>query len=201
MAIVDFNTPVGKQLLQNLFAYSRGLYRKLYRGEVNEKGKSFKDYVYQAIDLHLRGKDNYDPEKAPLEYHLKFHVIKRELHNDLPAHVKKEYREGINVDPDELEMVHIIPEPAEEKEPVGDEINFTEYDRKLIFTEIEKEVNGDDVVERIYLAVAHDKFNLSDRSEICEEFDITPSDFDNGKRRFVTILKRVFKKLQLTQTS
>jgi len=67
MAIVDFNTPVGKQLLTNLYAYSRGLYKKLYRGEVNEKGKSYKDYVHDALDLHLRGKDKYDHRKAPLE--------------------------------------------------------------------------------------------------------------------------------------
>ena len=185
----------------NLYAYSRGLYKKLYKGEVNEKGKSYKDYVYQAIDLHLRKKDNYDPDKAPLEYHLKFHVIKRELYNDLPAHVKKEYRESIKkVDQDKLEMMHIIPEPAEEIEPTEAIVDFTDHDRNLIFTEIEKEINGDDVVERIYLAVAHDKFNLSDRSEICEECDITPSDFDNARRRFVTILKRVFKKLGLTET-
>ncbi len=154
MAIVDFNSPVGKQLLMNLYAYSRGLYKKLYKGEVNEKGKSYKDYVYQAIDLHLREKDNYDPHKAPLEYHLKFHVIKRELYNDLPAHVKKEYRESIkNVDPDKLEMMHIVPEPAEEIEPMEATFDFTDHDRHLIFTEIEKEIMGDDIVERIYLAI------------------------------------------------
>ncbi|MBL7871168.1 MAG: hypothetical protein JNM78_06120 [Cyclobacteriaceae bacterium] len=202
MAIVDFNSPIGKQLLKNLYAYSRGLYSELYRAEVNEKGKSYTDYVHQALDMHLRGKDNYDPNQAPLEYHLKFHVIKRELHNDLPTHVKKAYRERIKiVDPDKFEMVHIIPEPAKEKEPAEDILDFTEHDQKLIFSEIEKEINGDDIVERIYLAVAHDKFNLSDRAEICKECDITHSDFDNGKRRFITILKRVFKKLQLTQTS
>lgn len=202
MAIVDFNTPVGKLLLRNLYSYSRGLFNKLYKGEVNEKGKSYKDYVYQAVDMHLRGEDKYDPNGAPLEYHLKFHVIKRELYNDLPAHVKREYRERIKiVDPDKLEMIHIIPEPAKEKEPVEDTLDFTEHDQKLIFSEIEKEINGDEIVERIYLAVAHDKFNLSDRAEISKECDITHSDFDNGKRRFITILKRVFKKLQLTQTS
>ncbi len=201
MAIVDFNTPVGKQLLTNLYAFSRGLFKKLYKGEVNEKGKSYKDYVHDALDMHLRGKDNYDLKKAPLEYHLKFHIIKRELYNDLPAHVKREYKRAKNVDPDKLEMIHIIPEPVEEMEPVDDILNFNEHDQKLIFTEIENEINGDDVVERIYLAVAHDKFNLSDRSEICEECDITPSDFDNGKRRFATILKRVFKKLGLTETT
>jgi hypothetical protein len=202
MAIVDFNTLVGKQLLKNLSAYSRGLFNKLYKGEVNGMGKSYKDYVYQALEMHLRGKDNFDPDKAPLEYHLKFHVIKRELYNDLPAHVKKDYQERIkNVDPEKLEMMHIIPEQTEEKEPVEDILNFTEHDQRLIFTEIEKEINDDDVVEKIYLAVAHDKFTLSDRAEICGEFDISLSHFDNGKRRFVTILKRVFKRLQLTHTS
>jgi len=98
-------------------------------------------------------------------------------------------------------MTHIIPESVEEMEAVDDTVTFSEHDQKLIFTEIENEIAGDDVVERIYLAVAHDKFNLSDRSEICEECEITPSDFDNGRKRFVTILRRVFRKLGLTETT
>lgn len=201
MPIVDFNTPEGKQLLKNLYAYSLGLFNKLYKLEINERGKSYKDYVHQAVELHLREEDNYDPNLAPLEYHLKFHVIKRELYNDLPAHVKKIYKEIKNLDPEKLEMVHISPEPAEKREPIEDILYFTDHDQKILFAEIEKEINGDDVVERIYLAVAHDSFNLSDRSEICKACDIAPSDFDNGKRRFVTILKRVFKKLQPPHTS
>lgn len=202
MGTVDFNSPEGKQLLKNLYAFSRGVYNKLYKKEVNERGKGFMDYVHDALDKHLRGADGYDPSKSPLEYHLKFHVIKQTLFNDLPEDVKRENqaKRKSEVDIALHEMSHITPEPKIAQESTVAEIIglvLSEHDRNLLFTEIEKLIDGDDVVERIYLAVAHERFKISDREEICNECNMSTKDFDNGKRRFVTILTKAFKKLDL----
>ncbi len=196
MATVDFNSPAGEQLLINLYAYSRGLFRQVHDAEVNSKGKSYDDYVDDAVENHLTGADKYDPSRGPVEYFLKFLVIKRNIINDLPFAVRAEYQKSKTLKDGEAEMQRKTPVPLETPE-LTEEFDFLEYDRELLYNEIEKEINGDDVVERIYLAVAHDKYHISDRQELCKDFDIASNDFDNGRRRFVTILKRVFKRIGL----
>lgn len=196
----DFDSDKGKQVLKNLYAFSFDLFKKMYRKEVNERGKSFRDYVHEAIERHLRGKDPHDPTRSPLEYHLKFHVIRRLLYNDLSPAAKREYLRAKNSDAEVEEMLQRISMPTLPGEPSVPEpsiLGLSDYDRELLFKEIEKQIDGDDVVERIYLAVAHEKFNLSDREEICQECRMSHKDFDNGRRRFLTILKRVFNQLQL----
>lgn len=198
MGTVDFNSQEGKQLLKNLYAFSKALYNKLYKTQVNGRGKGFTDYVHDALDKHLRSLDGYDPSRSPLEYHLKFHVIKQALFNDLPEEVKAKRKGEVNITLNEV--AHITPEPKIVREPAVAEIIglvLLEHDRNLLFTEIEKLIDGDDVVERIYLAVAHERFKISDREEICNECNMSTKDFDNGKRRFVTILINAFKKLDL----
>jgi hypothetical protein len=46
---VNFESPEGKALLRSLHVYSYELFRRVYKQEVNERGKSFSDYVYDAI--------------------------------------------------------------------------------------------------------------------------------------------------------
>ncbi len=201
MGTFIFDSSEGKRLLRNLYAFSRAQYSKLYRSEVNDKGKSFKDYVIDAVEKYLRNPDKYDAVKAPLEYYLKYHLIWQALHNDLPIHLKKEYALQRQLTTEQAEMIHRTPNPEIIFDPDEVEVvvaTLSDHDRKLLFAEIEKGIEGDQVVEQIYLAVAHEKYNLSDREEICQDFSIIKNDFDNGRRRFITVLKRVFKKLQLT---
>jgi len=58
MPAIDFEKEENKQLLKNLFAYSRGLYNQLYKDDRNWKGKGFEDYVHDAIVKHLLDEDN-----------------------------------------------------------------------------------------------------------------------------------------------
>jgi len=172
------------------------IFKRLYKSEVNERGKSFMDYVHDTIERHIKKEDHYDPDKSPLEYHLKYHVLRRALYNDLPPHVRKQYksnREGV------ASESNLMPKAVIAMEPLTDAVilELDEFDQKVIFGRIEKEIDGDRTLESLYLAVCQDTFKLSDRSEICKEYDLTLPEFDNGKRRFITILKNVFRELKV----
>lgn len=201
MPEIDFESTENKILLRNLYAYSRGLYGQLYKDDRNWKGKGFEDYVHDAIEKHLLGHDNYNAGKGPLEYHLKYHVIKQALTNDLPPAVKKKYADYRKMTDEEREMS--TQSTVREPEPIDpDELGIASLvvnniDSAQLFKELELEINGDEVVAQIYLAVVHDKYEFSDRAEICEECGISSNDFDNGKRRLLTILRRVFKRLNV----
>lgn len=198
MTTVDFASPQGKQLIKNLYAYSFTLFNQLYKKEVNERGKSFKDYVTDALEKHLRGKDGYNPEKSSLEYYLKKYVIRQQLFNDLPSDIKKAYAKKIDKD-DVLVESHIIFEARgnEESSDSQHEPILDAHDTELLHNELQKEIANDSIVQKIYLAITHEKFNLGDRAEICEAFNIELKDFDNARRRFTTILKRVATRLDL----
>lgn len=201
MAEIDFGKEENKQLLSRLYAFARGLYNQLYKDDPNWKGKGFKDYVYDAILKHLEGKDNYDPNKGRLEYHLKHHVIKQALTNDLPPHVKKAYAVHRKMNDEEKSMSQqttvVEPAPIDPDDLAIVSIAINDIESGELLSEIESEINGDTIVEQIYLAIVYDKYQFSDRKEICHDFDISVDDFANGKRRLITILKRVFKKLDI----
>jgi hypothetical protein len=185
---IDFNSEESRLLLRNLYAYARRLFTKLYKSEVNERGKSFSDYVNDTIERHLMGQDPYDPSKSPLEYHLKKNVLRRLIYNDLPSHVKRARVPNYEMS-ESTPMVKMV-SPARPEPAIESTIMF---DQQLIMTTIEKEIGDDNVVGGIYLAVCHDDFNLSDRAEICQEVGLTTEEFNNGRRRFLTIAKRVYK--------
>lgn len=199
MVDLDLEKPENEKLLANLYAYSRGLYNRFYNTEVNHEGKSFKDYVHDAIEKHLRGKDKFDASRGTLNFHLKMNVIRRDIVNDLPLEVRKAYQKRKEATPEEEEMIHIIQEVQAYIDPEDlPSVDFAleSFDNARIFKAIEDEIN-DDVVERIYLAVVQDKYQFNEREEICTEYDMSTADFDNGKRRLLTIVRRVFKKFDI----
>ena len=191
--VIDFNSSEALELIHNLHAFSWELFHRLYKTEVNERGKSFTDYVQDAIEKHLNGNDNYDPSKSPLEYHLKFHLIRQAMFNDLPQHAKKRHKEDKSL----LQESNLSPKPTRAPEP-STVVQLSEvvgYDEPLILNEIQKAINNDDEVERIYLAVCEDSFELSDRIGICKAYDLSYDQFKNARRRLDTAVGNVLKKL------
>jgi hypothetical protein len=190
---IDFNSPEALELIHNLHAFSWELFHRLFKTEVNEGGKSFTDYVHDALEKHLTGKDNFNPEKSPLEYHLKYHIIRQAMYNDLPTHVKK-IRKDLRAP---LQESNLSNKPVKIPEPSSTPLisAVVGYDEPLILGEIEKTIKGDDIVERIYLAVCEDSFELSDRREICQKYAISENQFDNGRRRLRTAVENVLKNL------
>lgn len=193
---IDFNSPEAKVILDNLHAFSWDLFGRLFQAEVNERGKSFQDYVQDAIEKHINEEDNYDPSRGPLDYHLKYHVIKQAMFNDLPPQAKKKYKaQAEPLEESYLTGLSVRKKlPSFEGPPLADVVG---YDSNLILLEIQRNATGDEIVELIYLAVCEDSFELSDRSEICAEYGISLGDFDNGRRRFKTVVENVLERLKV----
>lgn len=203
MEELDLNDPKVKALLRNLHSFAKGLFNQMFSTDPNSAGRSAEDYVYDAITNFLAGGTGFDPSKSPLNYHLKYHVIKQNMRDDLPSHVKSAYRAEIKRSKSEhAEMTHIIKETEPLIEPddsgqVAEDLGNL-LDEK-IFTEIEAEIGSDAVVEQIYLAVVHDEYKLKERSRISEDWDISLNEFDKGKKRYLTIVNRVLKKHNITK--
>jgi hypothetical protein len=203
MAEFDLDDPKVKALLRNLHSFARGLFNQMFSADPNSAGRSASDYVDDAIADFLAGETGFDPSKSPLNYHLKYHVIKQNMRDDLPGHVKSGYRaERKRAKSEHAEMAHIIgeTEPLIEPDDLGAvEVELGNLLNENVLKEIEAEINTDAVVEQIYLAVVHDAYKLRERSRICEDWDIPLNEFDNGRRRFTTIVNRVLKKYKITK--
>lgn len=186
----DFSSPQGIIVLRSLYSFSDGLFRRLFKTEVNSKGKSAKDYVNDALVKHLLGKDKYDPARGPLDHHLKKNVIMQAQFNDLRKHLKNK-----------MESISVDGGLGEDEALVLDEYRLgktvpalEESDMKVIFSTIEESIKDDPVVEGIYLAVFYDIYEISDRKEICQACNLQENEFDNGKRRLKTVLNSVYRK-------
>lgn len=189
---IDFDSLEWEVLFRSLYAFAALHFNRLYKRETNERGKSIHDYVSEAIEKHISGEDNYDPAKSPLEYHLKYNLIKRSIYNDMPPDSK---RERIQVKQESLVESNLFPVAVKRIESSVAPVGLGTYDTELIFKEIGKRASGDHVVEQIALAIWLGGFELRSRAEICKEYDLTLAEFDKGKKRFMTILGHVFKNL------
>ncbi len=188
---IDFDSPEGKTLIRNLYAYASVHFKRLYRGEMNERGKGIHEYVADALEKHLLGQDNYDPARSPLEYHLMYNVIRQSIYNDLPPHAKRT-RAGKNDEAVDTNLVPISKKPtAPSVAPAG----LGSHDVDLLFKKVGERSGGDHVVEQIVLAIWLGGFELSNRTAICKEYNLTQAEFDKGKKRFMTILGHAFKGL------
>ncbi len=195
---IDFDSPEWRVLIRNLYAYAAVLFRKHHKKETNDRGKSIHDYVSEAIEKHINGKDNFDKSRSNLnyysllEYHLKKNIIRRSISNDHLPHTKREYSQKKKELLTETNLIPVSPKPkASSTEPSG----LGTYDTEILFDEISKRASGDHIVEQIILAIWLGGFELSNRLAICTEYNITQAEFDKGKKRFMTILNHVFKKL------
>lgn len=183
------DSPEWHRLYNSLYAYAGDLLKKHYGPRTAMLSKTVHDYVGEAILKHLAGEDNYDSEKGPLDFYLKKYVIRQAVTNDARSQIpalnsKKGLGTASALDIDERLYVS----DKAFANPMADD------DDKVIRTIIEREINGDDVVEQIYLAVYDEDFGIKDRAEICEAFGIKYSDFDNGTRRFKNVLRKVYLK-------
>jgi hypothetical protein len=195
---IDFDSPEWRVLIRNLYAYAAVQFRQYHKKETNERGKSIHDYVSEAIEKHINGKDKFDESRSSLDYysllehHLKKNIIRRLISNDLLPHTKRQYAQKKKEVVVETNLIPVPPKPKPRStEPSG----LGNYDTEILFDEISKRASGDHVVEQIILAIWLGGFELSNRLAICNEYNITQAEFDKGKRRFMTILGHVFKKL------
>lgn len=179
-----------EDVIVRLEAFTRSLLKKQrwFRGGSSDtflKGKEMRDYVYGAIEKYLLNPEKYDPSKGDLISYLKWNLIRGLVSNDVTSEENKTSRDvfahdGKNEDGEETSYLdRILPaiEPM-----FSDQLDYNQ-----IKEYIENEIQGDKVVEEIFLGVY--TYNMK-RREIMNEFGISAQEYDNGNRRLQTIMRQ-----------
>jgi hypothetical protein len=190
MEILSDNPIDWEDVLVRLEAFTRSLLKKQrwFRGgsiATFLKGKEMKDYVYEAIGKYLRNPEKYDASKGDLVLYLEWNLIRGLVSNDATSEENKTSLDVFAYDgqsedgEDSSYLDRILPSI----EPMfADELDYTR-----IKEHIEKEIQGDKIVEEIFLGMY--SFGMK-RRHIIEEFDMSEPDYDNGNRRLQTIIRQ-----------
>lgn len=191
-----------EEIILRLQTFTRSLAngKGWFRGEettIYLKGKEIDDYVFDAIEIHLRNPEKFNPNRGTLIKYLCYSIIRNLVRNDL---VSAENRTTNDVFAYQNEN-----EGEDDSAPYLDsilphaEVFFDqEIDFKEVMNYIEAETNGDSVVENIFLGISG--YGLK-RAEIIKEFNITPVEYDNGMRRLITIRNKAAKKYGIKKYS
>jgi hypothetical protein len=147
------------------------------------KGKEIKDYVYDAIGLFLKKPEVYDPSRGTLVNFLNYYIVRLLVHKDAISDENTDTTDISLYFADNGDEAHYM----EKMLPYAEAFFDGEIDYKATMNELETSIHGDTVVEQIYVGIT----SGLKRREIIKEFGMTEQDYDNGKRRLQTILKRV----------
>lgn len=183
-----------KEIILRLQAYTRMFVKDKgwFRGSVTGayiSGKEIDDYVFEAIGRYLKNPQKHDPSKRTLVEYLKKHIIRTLVNNDLGS-------------AENQTSTDLFAFESENKDDYGsdtfidailpkvDAFYDDEIDYNNIMNFIESETKGDKYVENIFLGL---NCGLK-RADIIEEFEMSPSDYDNAMRRLITIRKKAAQK-------
>lgn len=179
-----------EEVIVKLEAYTRSLLKKqrwFRSGSIDTflKGKEMRDYVYEAIGRYLENPGKYDASKGDLVAYLKWNLIRSLVSNDVTSEENKTtrdvfaYSEQNEEDDNTPYLDRILPSIQPMFEDTLDYNSIKEY--------IETEIQGDTVVEEIFLGIYSSGMK---RREIIEEFEMSENDYNNGNRRLQTIIRQ-----------
>lgn len=179
-----------EDIILKLTAYTHHITSNLdwFRGEGTSTflmGKEITDYVYGAIDKYLLEPNKFDASKGVLVDYLKYNIIRTLVGNDV--------RKSENTLSDDVFAYSGNDEDGEDGSyldrilPHVEALIPDQLDFQAIKEFIETEIHGDKDVENIFLGLY--TFGMKRRG-IIEEFNMTPSQYDNGMRRLNTVLHR-----------
>lgn len=184
-------TPIDwEEIIVRLESFTRSLLKKQrwFRGGSAAtflKGKEMRDYVYEGIYNYLKCPQKYDSAKGDLVSYLKWNLIRTLVSNDATS---KENITSSNVFAYEGEF--------EDKDgtsylerilPCIEPMFVDELDYKKIREYIENEIQGDKVVEEIFLGIYSEGMK---RRDIIDMFNMSEKDYDNGSRRLQTVIRQ-----------
>lgn len=175
-----------EDMLPKLLAFTNHLLRSMrwIRGKNSDtflKGKEVKDYVFEAIEKYLANPEKFKPEKnRSLENYIKLHVIRRLVWNDVNSEENKTSKQIIS-QPDE-DGVNTFEDIFPAIEATFDQ----QIDYEEVMAYIGKQVNGDSIVENIFMGICH--FGMK-RREIITELEMGDKEYNNGIRRLNTVLQ------------
>lgn len=187
-----------EEVILRLQTFTRSLVKGKgwFRGEETTtylKGKEIDDYVFGAIEVHLRNPEKFDPYKGSLIKYLCYSIIRNLVRYDIVSAENRTtndvfayQNENENEDDSAPYLGAILPHA----EAFFDQ----EIDFKEVMSYIESEAKVDAIVENIFLGISG--YGLK-RAEIIQEFNMTPVEFDNGMRRLITIRNKAAKKYDI----
>jgi hypothetical protein len=183
--------PKWEEIIVELEAFFRSFIKgkPLFRrgqADIFLKGKSIRDYVYEAILLYLEDPGKYDPSKGPLIMYLKYYLLRNVINSDLDSKENKTTRDLYD---------RILQHDAADD-------STAYFDRLLPFTEalFDDEIDYGTIMADIEAAVKKDKvcgeifYGQSigmARRDIMEEFGMSAGDYVNGYKRLKTILNNI----------
>jgi len=179
-----------ERIILQLTAFTRSLAkgRRWFRGQKTETflaGKEVEDYVYGAIEKYLTNSEKFDPDKGDLVAYLKYSLVRTAIENDLRKAENSLTQEVAAYDGNEEgeEGLSYLERIAPYTAALFDE----NIDYESIKNYIENEVKGDEIAESVLLGIY--TMGLK-RREIIEEFNLTPTAYDNAMRRLNTAIAR-----------
>jgi hypothetical protein len=181
-----------EDILVKLQAYTRSLTREgiWFRGSKTTtflSGKEVDDYVYEAIGKYLKNREKFDPEKGDLLEYLKLNLIRSLVSNDLRKS-ENHVTNFISAEGDEEDEADNKQAAYSERLLRATEPLFTdEIDYNDVKEYIEQQIQGNDLVEKIFLGLYH--YGLKRRAVITE-FNMSAAESDNGVRRLNTVISR-----------
>ena len=156
-----------------LYAHSRFTFWKLL-DEKGVNGYSPEDIAYEAIELVLVGKWNWDSNRSELLYYLKFCVVKALVGNLARL---EEVKSSDQVGIEELRII--------ESFSLEDDLNA-----KQVLDIIQNELQGD----KLLIGILNGLYDQLKRADICEMLDIDLEIYDNALRRLKFRLLKLKKK-------
>lgn len=180
-----------EEIIVRLTAFTRSWVRgkPWFRGEKTTTflmGKEVEDYVFAAIGRYLEEFDKFDPGKGELLEYLKYNLVRSFIANDLRKKENNQtddiFAEDNDEDDDESASSY-----SERVLPYTAALFPDDIDYNAIKEYIEKEVQGDNDAENIFLGIYI--YGMK-RREVIEEFTMTAVAFDNAMRRLNTVINR-----------
>jgi len=154
------------------------------------QGKQVHDYVAEAIEKYLRSPEKYDPSSGrSLVTYLKWHIIRSSVGNDV--------RSAENITSSAILSNNDSGEDGDPFCTIEALLPFVEagfdqqIDYKKVLTDIENELQNDEVAKMIFEEV---RCNGMDRRDVIKKYEVTDKDFDNGMKRMKTVLRKIAKR-------
>lgn len=178
-----------EEIILRLVAFTRSLAKgkPWFRGGKTDSflmGKEAEDYAFAAIEKYLKEPEKFDASKGELVDYLQYNLVRSLVGNDLR---KKENLLSKDVfahsdDDDEENGIYLDRILPHVEALFPDDIDYN-----AIKEYIEKEIQGDDDAENIFLGLY--SFGLKPR-EVMQEFNMAAPEYNNGMRRLKTVLAR-----------
>lgn len=146
------------------------------------QGYTADDFTQEAIFRYLENPTTYNSSRGKFQSFLKYYVLRR-LVSNLSVLAENQlgldiYQSDLNDDDEDVNYEDYLPGTTSD---ITSEIDYNSYVDLII-----ERINGETILENIFEGIF---INNLKRREICEQYDLSEQNYDNGLRRLNTIIK------------